>query len=87
MLINKDHDHAHSVRIVFQDAEGHRDTEFRGTVAKITFGREQYQWHPARKKGYADPDGPPKRSEVKGGENAEFGLPSASITVLRGVLR
>ena len=49
----------------------------------ITFGKAQYQWHAARKKGYADPDGPPATSQLTGGENA-YNLPAASVTVLRG---
>jgi F5/8 type C domain-containing protein len=84
MLINKDYDHAHPVRIVFRDAERHQDTSFSGRVSMITFGREQYQWHPARKKGYAEPDGPLKRSELNGEENTPYMLPPASVTVLRG---
>jgi len=87
MLINKDHDHAHPVRIVFRDAERHQDTSFSGKLSMITFGREQYQWHPARKEGYADPDGPLKRSELNGEENTQYMLPPASVTVLRGRFR
>ena len=87
MLINKDYDHAHPVRIVFRDAERHQDTSFSGKLSMITFGREQYQWHPARKQGYADPDGPLKRSELNGEENTQYMLPPASVTVLRGRLR
>ena len=47
------------------------------------FGKAQYQWHPARKKGYADPDGPAVTSTLDGGEGAQYALPPASITVLR----
>ena len=86
MLINKDHDHPHQVRIVFHDAGSNRDTFFLGPVAMITFGKAQYQWHAARKKGYAGPDGPPATSQVTGGENAQYNLPAASVTVLRGRL-
>jgi hypothetical protein len=50
----------------------------------ITFGKAQYQWHAASKKGYADPDGPPATSQLTGGENAQYNLPAASVTVLRG---
>ena len=87
MIINKDYDHAHGLRIVFRDAERHRDTSLSGRVSMITFGREQYQWHPARKKGYAEPDGPLKRSELNVEENTQYMLPPASVTVLRGSLR
>jgi len=52
----------------------------------ITFGKEQYQWHPARKKGYADPDGPAATSSLTGGKSTQYNLPPASLTVLRGRL-
>jgi hypothetical protein len=52
----------------------------------ITFGKAQYQWHAARKKGYADPDGPPATSQLTGAENAQYNLPAASVTVVRGRL-
>ena len=87
LAVNKDYDHPHSVRIVFRDTESHQDTGFSGSVTMITFGREQYQWHPARKKGYAQPDGPAKRSELKGEQDTEYSLPPASVTVFRGRLR
>src|SRR5579864_202978 len=81
MLINKDHDRAHDVRVVFRDDT---NKHFTGSVAMITFGRAQYQWHPARRNGFADPDGPPVRSTVQGGADAQYTLPAASVTVLRG---
>ena len=86
LLINKDHDQPHQVRIVFHDANRGRDASFAGAVTMVTFGREQYQWHPARKKGYADPDGPPATSKVTGEEGTQYTLPAASVTVLRGRL-
>jgi hypothetical protein len=81
MLINKDHDHAHDVRVVFQDDT---NKHFTGPVAMVTFGKAQYQWHPARRNGYADPDGPPVKSTLQGGADAQYTLPAASVTVLRG---
>ena len=86
MLINKDYDNAHPLHIVFHDAEGNRDRTFAGPVTMITFGKAQYQWHPDRKKGHADPDGPPVTSTLTGGENTEYRLPAASVTILRGRL-
>jgi hypothetical protein len=86
LLINKDHDHPHQIRIVFHDANSNRDGFFAGPVTMITFGKAQYQWHAARKKGYADPDGPPATSQVRGEENELYELPAASVTVLRGTV-
>ncbi len=87
MLINKDHDHPHQVRIVFHDLDIQPDSSLAGPVTVITFGKEQYQWHPARKKGYADPDGPAMTSTINGEDNTRYILPAASLTVLRGRLR
>ena len=86
MLINKDHDHPHRVRVLFHDSGGNQDTSFVGKVTMITFGKEQYQWYPGRKKGYAAPDGPPEISELESGRSAEYNLPAASVAVLRGTL-
>jgi len=87
MLINKDHDHSHPVKIAFHNAETNRDSQFAGTVTMITFGREQYQWHPDRKKGHANPDGPPKTLRMQGNPGADYTLPPASLTVIRGTLQ
>jgi hypothetical protein len=87
LLINKDHDQPHQVRVVFHNADGAQDTSFAGPVTIVTFGREQYQWHPDRKKGYADPDGPAVTSKANGEEGTLYTLPAASVTVLRGRLR
>ena len=87
MLINKDREHSHSLHVTFHNADGKRDFHFADRVTEITFGKEQYQWHPDRKKGHADPDGPAKLLVVTGGERATYELPPASLTVLRGRLR
>jgi hypothetical protein len=87
MLINKDHDHSHQVRVMFREPDGQRDSYYTGKVAEVTFGREQYQWHADRKKGHADPDGPAKTLTVSGEEGTSYDLRPASVTVLRGTLR
>jgi len=84
MLINKDYDHPHQVRIVFHNAESNREDSFSGPVTMITFGKAQYLWHPDRKKGHADPDSPPVKSTLTGGENTMYTLPAASLTIVRG---
>jgi hypothetical protein len=84
MLINKDHDRPHQVRIVFHSTSNKTDTYFAGPVSMVTFGKEQYQWHAARKKGHADPDGPSVTSKLLGSESSLYNLPAASVTVLRG---
>jgi hypothetical protein len=84
MLINKDHDNPHRVRVVFRDDGNRSGKSFAGQITMITFGKKQYAWHPARKKGYADPDGPPETTTVNANEATEYDLPAASLTVLRG---
>jgi hypothetical protein len=84
MLINKDHDNAHTVKISFHDDESNPGHGFAGLVTTITFGKAQYQWHPAGKNGYADPDGPAVTSIGIASREAVYTLPPASINVLRG---
>lgn len=86
LLINKDHDHSHRVRVRFQDKNANRTSYFAGQIARISFGKEQYHWHSDRKKGYADPDGPPARSVIGAEQDTNYDLPAASVTVLRGPL-
>jgi len=84
MLVNKDYDHPHQVRIVFHNTESNRDDFFSGPVTMITFGKAQYQWHPDRKKGHADPDRPPVKSTLTAGKNTMHTLLAASLTIIRG---
>jgi hypothetical protein len=84
MAVNKDYDMPHAVRIVFHDDAAHSEVSFDGPVATITFGKEQYRWHPAAKEGYADPDGPPVTSSISSAADTIYTLPPASLTILRG---
>lgn len=86
MLVNKDREHAHGVQIKFEDAQANIERYFTGSVDRITFGANEYQWHPNGANGYASPDGPPFRSTVVAGRDTIYSLPRASITVLRGRL-
>jgi hypothetical protein len=86
MLVNRDHEHPHQVKVIFRDSDSKRERSFAGSLTMITFGKEQYQWHPERKKGHADPDGPPVNSTIQAGQGTEYTLPAASVTVLRGTL-
>jgi hypothetical protein len=84
MLINKDHDHAHQVQVVFYD--GTQSRFLMGPVSSITFGKAQYQWHAAGKNGYAEPDAQPVTSTLTGNRTTLYTLPAASLTILRGRL-
>jgi F5/8 type C domain len=83
LVVNKDHDNAHSARIAF-NGNSKGEESFVGPVTMITFGKPQYTWHPNRKQGYADPDGPAATSSIQGTANTVYTLPPASLTVLRG---
>ncbi len=45
MLVNKDENHDHDVKVVFADGSG-RNRSFTGTIDRIVFGAAQYQFHP-----------------------------------------
>ncbi len=47
MIVNRDQQTAHKVRIAFHGENGQHST-FAGPVEISTFGSAQYQWHPAR---------------------------------------
>jgi hypothetical protein len=87
LLVNRDPSNAHAVRVVFEDSSSHQQKFFSGEVTKVTFGSEQYVWHPDGAESHADPDGPPLRGTVSGGPEQQFTLPKASITVLRGAVQ
>jgi hypothetical protein len=86
MIVNKDQNNPHTVKVSFDDgANGARKT-FKGPVSVVTFGSDQYKWHPGGEfGGHADPDGPEARSKIDAANAAtEYVLPTASMTVLRG---
>ena len=87
MLVNRDHDHDHAVKVNFSNAESKQNSFFSGSVAQTTFGQAQFQWHPGGDMGHADPDGPPVRSTVNGDANTLYELPKASVTVLSGNIK
>jgi hypothetical protein len=82
MLVNRDETTAHSIRVSFEQKG--RQNAFTGPVRVTTFGSEQYQWVDNGLSSHASPDGPPAAMTVEAGEQTEFTLPKASITVLRG---
>lgn len=85
MVINKDQQNAHTVRMVFNDSSS-GDHFFSGSADFITFGNAQYQWHPKARDGYPDPAGPAARSTVAARADTAFEFPAASATVIRGKL-
>jgi F5/8 type C domain-containing protein len=47
MIVNRDQQNAHRVRISFRDQTAPEAESFTGSVEISAFGRDQYQWHPA----------------------------------------
>jgi len=97
MLINKDRDTEHSVKVAFADPAAGHERFFSGAVDRVVFGPAEYQWRPdpapagatppvrGGARGHADPDGPPSKSSITAaGPETIFQLPKASIIVLRG---
>jgi hypothetical protein len=84
MIINKDQENEHSIRLSFHDESTKTDRLFAGPVDMITFGSAQYRWNPEPDGGRANPDGPAARSQIMAGPATTYTLPKASVTVLRG---
>jgi hypothetical protein len=84
LLVNKDQENSHSIRLAFHDSSTNADSFFSGPVDVITFGSEQYHWNPSVGGGSANPDGPATRSTLNADADTNFALPKASITVIRG---
>jgi hypothetical protein len=83
MLVNRDQSNDHTIKVAFNAGTQHQKY-FSGQVDRITFGSNEYQWHQEATGGHADPDGPPVKSTVNGGADAQYVIPKASITILRG---
>jgi len=84
MLVNRDENNPHTVKVVFEDAKTKRKASFSGPVTLVTFGSEQYVWINDGQNSHADPDGPPVATTVPPSRERTYTLPKASITVLRG---
>ena len=84
LLVNRDQNQPHTVRVLFEDSTGQRTAGFRDPVTQVSFGSEQYVWKDHGLNSYADPDAPPVGRTLAGGPQATFTLPKASVTVLRG---
>jgi hypothetical protein len=82
MLVNRDENNMHTIRVVFN--EGNRGVSFEGPVRVATFGSEQYVWINDGPNSHADPDGPVIAGTLVANWQSTFSLPKASITVLRG---
>jgi hypothetical protein len=84
MLVNRDENNSHTVRVAFEDGKSNRS--FSAPVTMVTFGAEQYKWIDDGPNSHADPDHAPVAVPATAGPQATYTLPKASITVLRGRL-
>jgi hypothetical protein len=84
LLINKDRDNDHDVNVEFADSAAKHARHFHGAVEGITLGPAEYQWRGGENGGHAEPDGPATKTTLRGGPDAKYTLPKASIIVLRG---
>jgi hypothetical protein len=80
MLINKDPNRSHEVKMIFQNES--RKTTFTGPVEVVQFSGEQYQLSSDSEQPDAIKSDPPARFKV--GPPSTIRLPSYSLTVVRG---
>ena len=82
MLVNRDENSAHQVRVDFS-GKGNTSS-FSGPVTFVTFGSEQYVWINDGPNSHPDPDNPPVATTMDSSSDTVFTLPKASVSVLRG---
>ena len=84
MLVNRDQNNTHKIRVVLSDTAKGRHGSFTGSVKLTTLGAEQYVWREAGKDSHADPDGPEVARNIAADNETTYSLPKASVTILRG---
>jgi hypothetical protein len=81
LLVNRDQNNPHPVRVTIASESGGSESHFTGDVKVVSFGSEQYVWQDS---GHADPDGPAVAAQVAANAQTVFSLPKASVTVISG---
>lgn len=87
MLVNRDENNSHTVRVVLDDTKAKHNLGFEGPVTFVSFGSEQYVWINDGLNSHADPDGPPVARTITANSQTTFVLPKASVNVIRGKAR
>ncbi len=82
LLVNRDPNRAHDVRIVFRGRRGYAAFGGRGGVAVSLYSPDQYRWLDAGAASHPDRDLPPDHFALADGERVT--LPAWSLAVLRG---
>ena len=80
MLINKDPNQAHAVKILFQKESG--AGAFVGPIEVVQFSQQQYQLNSDREKPFPIKSDPPARFNAT--QTSAISLPAYSLTVVRG---
>jgi hypothetical protein len=84
MLVNRDENSPHTVRVAFENSAEKRSSSFSGNVSWTSFGSDQYVWINDGPNSHPDPNLPPAAKSLDASASTTFTLPRASITVLRG---
>lgn len=82
MLVNKDQTNAHTIRISTLSGAAEPAHAFANPATSITFGSEQYMWHPDGPNGRPQPNDPPVNKTLSAADRIT--LPKASVTIIRG---
>jgi F5/8 type C domain-containing protein len=86
MLVNRDENNSHTVRVSFESAKEKRNSFFSGNTSWMSFGSDQYAWINDGPSSHPDPNLPPAAATIHADAQTVFTLPKASITVIRGRL-
>jgi hypothetical protein len=86
MLVNRDENNPHTIRVSFDNAKEKHGQFFIGNVVWTSFGSDQYVWINDGPNSHPDPNLPPAAKPIDANAQTIFTLPKASITVLRGKL-
>ena len=86
LLVNRDENHSHTVRVSFENAKEKRNSFLSGNTSWTSFGSDQYVWINDGPNSHPDPNLPPAAAIIAANPQTIFRLPKASITVIRGRL-
>ena len=84
MLVNRDENNSHTIRVSFENSKEKHSSFFSGNTSQINFGSDQYVWINDGPNSHPDPNLPPSAKSLDANAQTIFTLPKASITVLRG---
>ena len=86
LLVNRDENHSHTVRVSFENAREKRNSFLSGNTSWTSFGSDQYVWINDGPNSHPDPNLPPAAAIIAANPQTIFTLPKTSITVIRGRL-